>query len=191
MARPVSATDDEILNASQQVLKRRGLDGFSVSEVARELGLSRTAITLRFKSADELKRTLITRNAESFEARVLALDIRQGAAGLLAIAELIGGMAGGRDNFSNFMMRYTSNVQDPILVKLEERRGEILRTAIARAMPETAITRDDAVDAFMAHITGSLMNWHTQGDLDGRQFLHKRAMNWIRLVGIPVEEDQG
>lgn len=191
MARPLSATDDEILSASQQVLKRRGLDGFSVSEVARELGLSRTAITLRFKSADELKRTLIKRNAESFEARVMTLDIRQGASGLLAIADLIGGMAGGRENFSSFMMRYTANVQDPILLQLEEKRGEILRIAIAKAMPETAIAREEAVDAFMAHLTGSLMNWHTQGDLDGRQFLRKRAMNWIRLVGIPVEEEQG
>jgi AcrR family transcriptional regulator len=191
MARPLSATDDEILGAAQLVLTRRGLDGFSVSEVARELGLSLTAISLRFKSTDELKRTLIKRNAESYEARVLALDVKEGAAGLLAIADMIGTMAGGRINFSSFMMRYTANIQDPILLQLEERRGEILRSAVARAMPKTAIDKGDAVDAFMAQLTGSLLNWQTRSEPDARQFLHNRALNWIRLAGIPVEKEQG
>lgn len=191
MARPLSATDDDILGAAQLVLTRRGLDGFSVSEVARELGLSRAAITLRFKSGDELKRTLIKRSAESFEALIAALDIEEGAAGLLAVAGMIGAMAGDRGNFSTFMMRYTANVKDPVLLQLEERRGEILRSAVARAMPETAIRKEDAVDAFMAQLTGSLMNWQTRSGPDARQFLIDRARNWIRLAGIPVEKEQG
>lgn len=191
MARPLSATDDEILGAAQLVLTRRGLDGFSVSEVARELGLSRTAITLRFKSGDELKRTLIKRNAERFDTLVSALDIEEGAAGLLAVAGMIGALAGGRGNFSSFMTRYTANIQDPILLQLEERRGEILRAAVARAMPKTAINKEDAVDAFMAQLTGSLLNWQTRSGPDARQFLLDRALNWIRLAGIPVEKEQG
>lgn len=191
MARPLSATDDEILGAARQVLARHGLDGFSVSKVARNLGLSRAAITLRFKSADELKRTLMKRDANSFESLFLSLKLDQGASGLLTIADMIGKMVGGRDSFSNFMMRYTTNMQDPVLLQLEERRGEILRSTIARAMPETAIDKSDAVDAFMAHLTGSLMHWHSGSDLDARQFLCKRVRNWLHLVGIPVEEEQG
>lgn len=188
MARPLSATDDEILGAAQQVLAQHGLDGFSVSEVARKLGLSRAAITLRFKSSDELKRTLVKRNADSFEAMFRSLEVDQGASGLLAIVDMIGGMVGGRNNFSSFMMRYTANLQDPVLLQLEERRGEILRSIIARAMPETGIDKADAVDAFMAQLTGSLMYWQSGSDLDARQFLRKRVLNWLRLVGIPLEE---
>ncbi len=191
MARPLSATDDEILQAAQQVLMRRGLNGFSVSEVARELGLSRTAITLRFKSADALKRTLIKRNAKSFEARIASLRVERGAAGLLLIADMIGQMVGGRENFSSFMMRYTANVKDPILLELEEQRGVILRSCVARAMPETAIATEDAVDAFMAHLTGSLLNWQTRTESDAREFLRRRVRNWLALVGIPIEEEQG
>jgi AcrR family transcriptional regulator len=49
MARPLSATDEDILQSAQQVMRRRGFEGFSLSEVAREVGLTRTAIALRFK----------------------------------------------------------------------------------------------------------------------------------------------
>lgn len=191
MARPLSATDEEILETAQKVLQRRGLDGFSVSEVAREVGLSRTAITLRFKSGDELKRTLVRRGAAEYEARVMALDAKQGSAGLLAIAEMIGEMAGTRDNFSSFMLKYTSNIKDPILLRLEERRGQILREAIAKAMPETAIDKNDAADAFMAHVTGSLLSWQSSDMPNGRQFLRERTLSWLQLVGIPIDEGQG
>ncbi|CAN7630548.1 TetR/AcrR family transcriptional regulator [Phenylobacterium sp. LjRoot225] len=191
MARPLSATDDQILEAAQEVLLRRGLDGFSVSEVAREVGLSRTAITLRFKSGDELKRTLVRRRVAQYEAQVMALDVEQGSAGLLAIVDMIAEKAGSRDKFSSFMLRYTSNIKDPILLELEQRRGQILRTAIAKVMPETAIDKSAAVDAFMANITGSLLNWQPSHDMDARQFLRERTFNWLRLVGIPVDEAQG
>jgi AcrR family transcriptional regulator len=190
MARPLSATDDEILDAAQHVMARRGPDGFSVSEVAREVGLSRTAISLRFKNGEELKRTLMKRNAAEFEARVRALDVRKGAAGLLAIADMIGRLVGSRDQFSGFMLRYTVKVKDPIHLELEERRGEILRTTIAKAMPETAIDKRAAADAFMAHLTGSLLSWQTSDQPDAGQFLRERVLNWLRLVGIPVEEGQ-
>jgi AcrR family transcriptional regulator len=127
MARPLSATDDEILQSAQQVMHRRGFEGFSLSEVAREVGLTRTAIALRFKSTDELKRTLIKRSMADFEARLADLELQQGAASLLAIADRIAEMAGSQDKFSGYMLRFSSNIKDPVLLEVEERRGMILR----------------------------------------------------------------
>jgi AcrR family transcriptional regulator len=188
MARPLSATDEDILQSAQQVMRRRGFDGFSLSEVAREVGLTRTAIALRFKSTDELKRTLIRRNMENYEARLADLKLEQGAAGLLAIADRVAEMAGSRDNFSGYMLRFSSNIKDPVLLEIEERRGMILRRAITTAMPETAIDRQAAADVFMAHLTGSLINWQTSDEANARAFIRQRVMNWLRLAGIPCGE---
>jgi AcrR family transcriptional regulator len=187
MARPLSATDDEILQSAQQVMHRRGFEGFSLSEVAREVGLTRTAIALRFKSTDELKRTLIKRSMADFEARLADLELQQGAASLLAIADRIAEMAGSQDKFSGYMLRFSSNIKDPVLLEVEERRGMILRRAITAAMPETAIDRQAAADVFMAHLTGSLFNWQTSDEASARHFIRKRVMNWLRLAGIPCE----
>lgn len=189
MARPLSATDDEILEAAQQVIARRGPDGFSISEVAREVGLSRAAITLRFKG-DELKRVLMNRYVDVFDANLQALNIERGSAGLLAIAEQIATNAASQGRFSSFMLQYSANIQDAIALEMERKRGQILRAAIAKAMPETAIELEAAVDAFMAHITGSLLYWQTSDAPDARRFLRDRTLNWLRLAGIAVDEGQ-
>ena len=68
----------------------------------------------------------------------------------------------------------------------------VLRELLARAMPGTAIDRDDAVDAFMAHLVGTLVAWQSRDDVDLRLFLRQRTMAWIRLAGISFEEvDRG
>jgi AcrR family transcriptional regulator len=189
MARPLTASDDQILDAAYNVLRRRGADGFTVSEVARDVGLSRTAITLRFKSGDELKRLLLQRQIKQFKAHIDALTITRGGAGLLVIADMLGGMIGGRDRFSHFMMQYLPANADSELVGLEERRGKLLRDAIGAAMPETAIDRAAAIDAFMAHITGTVLYWQLSEGADIKQFLRQRTLNWLKLSGIPVDED--
>jgi AcrR family transcriptional regulator len=190
MARPLSATDDQILDAARGLAARRGPDGFTISEVARDIGLSRTAITLRFSCTEDLKLTLMKRVVGAFEARVQALEIEQGAAGLLAIADMIGEMAGDQVRFSGFMLRYAASVQDPVLLEIEERRARVLRSALMSAMPETAIDKSAAVDAFMANVTGSLLNWQTSDEADARAFLRKRTLNWLRLAGIPCDDER-
>jgi AcrR family transcriptional regulator len=189
MARPLSASDDQILDIAYDVLRRRGADGFTVSEVAREIGLSRAAITLRFKSGEELKRILLQRQIKQFKVHIDALTIRRGGAGLLAIAEMIGGMIGGRDRFSHFMMRYLPANTDSELFRMEEQRGKLLRDAVGAAMPETAIGKAAAIDAFMAHITGTLLYWQLSEGADVKAFLRKRTLNWLKLSRIPVVED--
>jgi AcrR family transcriptional regulator len=188
MARPLSASDDEILNAAQQVLQRRGADGFTVSEVAREIGLSRTAITLRFKSGDELKRILVQRQIVQFKSHIDSLTVTQGGAGLLAIAEMIGGMLGGRDRFSHYMMRHLPANADSDMVAMEQQRSKLLRDAIGAAMPETAIGKAEAIDAFMTHITGSILYWQLSDAADVKAFLRQRTLNWLKLCGIPTDE---
>lgn len=188
MARPLSVTDEEILDVANRVIAMRGPEHFSVSEVAREVGLSRAAITLRFHSAEDLKRLLMQRRAEQFDRLLASLEIKRGAEGLLAIAELIGAKAGSRNGVANFMLRMSRNIHDPVLLELEERRGESLRSVIGQAMPRTAIEHSAAVDAFLAHLSGSLLQWQASEEPDGRRFLRDRTFDWLRLAGVPLNE---
>jgi AcrR family transcriptional regulator len=187
MARPISASDEEILEAASAVMARRGADGFSVAEVAREIGLSRAAITFRFKSAEDLRARVLDRFSTSFEKRLATLRGEPGAAGLLEIAEFVGRLAGGQRGFSAFLLNYTANMQNDAQRRMEVRRGEVLRAAIARVMPPLAIPRDAAVNAFMAHVTGSLMAWYSFDTPDAGAFLRERTEHWLVLTGIVVE----
>lgn len=188
MARPQTVSDDEILNAAEQVLDMLGADRFSISEVARQLGLSRAAITFRFPGPDELRRLALARKVARMEKHISEWEIATGAAGLLEIACRIGRMAGGSAGFARSMMRYRNNLDDPFAREMELHRGDIVRAAIAKAMPETVVSRTEAVDAFMANITGSLMAWQATSDSDAETFLRDRTLVWLRMTGIAEDE---
>lgn len=188
MARPLSATDDEILDAACAVVARRGSDGFTLSEVARDVGLSRAALILRFQSADDLKRSSLQRLADRFDDRINAVAFEPGARGLLALADAIGGMIGGRENLTTFMFELNANMRDPELAMIEEQRGDTLRRAIARILPPLPVSAADAANAFMANLTGSIMQWQTTGDGNAARFLRERTVIWLTLAGIPVDE---
>lgn len=184
MARPISASDEDILRAASAVMARRGPDGFSVAEVAREVGLSRAAITFRFKGVEDLRARVLDQFTASFEDILTTLRAEPGAPGLLEIAELVGRLAGGQQKFSAFLLDYSANMQDAARRRMEERRGEALRAAVAQVMPPLAIPREAAVNAFMAHVTGSLMAWHSDDQPDAAAFLRERTRNWLILTGV-------
>src|SRR3546814_18353177 len=68
-----------------------------------------------------------------------------------------------------FRSRFTSRASDPVLFELEVRRGESLRAVIRRAMPKTALAHDAAIEAFSAHLTGSLMHWQASEEPEDRK----------------------
>lgn len=189
MARPQTVSDDEILDSAERVLDQLGPDRFSISEVARQLGLSRAAVTFRFPGPDELRRLALARKVARMEQHISEWEIAPGPAGLLEIACRIGRMAGGRAGFARSMLRYSDNLDDPHAREMELHRGDIVRAAIAKAMPETAVSRTEAIDAFMANITGSLVSWQAMLDIDAETFLRQRTLVWLRLTGIADGEE--
>lgn len=184
MARPMSVTDEEILEAAHAVMARCGSDGFTVSEVARRVGLSRAAITHRFKGVEELRILLLKQMSHTFEDALAQLKGEPGAAGLVEIAEFVGGWTGMRTNFTAYMLDYSANIAAGAGVAAEVRRGEALRTAVAHVMPPLSVGPTAAVDAFMAHLIGSLFAWQSTDQSDAADFLRERTQEWLKLAGI-------
>jgi AcrR family transcriptional regulator len=187
MARPLSATDEQILNAAMMVLRRHGVAGLTVSEVAREIGLSRAALHLRFDNAGGLQRALFARLEANFSAMMAMCTTAPGSTALLEIAERIGQLTGGRNNLAR-EMAYPDGDDAAIAREFAKRRGDILMRAIQRAMPPTAIDPLAAAHAFRSHITGSLMAWQASEEPDAQLFLRERTLDWLRLVGLPAPE---
>ncbi|WP_340588987.1 helix-turn-helix domain-containing protein [Erythrobacter alti] len=191
MARPLSVTDEEIFDAAQNVMAQSGPAGFSISEVARQVGLSRAAITFRFEGPDQLKRATFARAIAFMEKEVATWTIEEGSEGLLEIASRIGRMVGGRENFGSFMMRFSENLDDPAGIEMEQQRGEVVRAAVGRAMPETCVTKAEAIDAFMANISGALLSWRASSGEDAEDFMVARTKVWLRLAGLMPEAKTG
>ena len=189
MARPFTATDDEILTAARKVITLRGPDAFSIAEVANEVGLSRAAIILRFKSTHALKVASLEKMVQQFAAVLATLPQTPSGDNVLRLAAFIGSYMRSRESslrfFSNY---YSSNVHDRELLQLERRRGDALHAAISRVMPETAIDHEATVIAFRAHLTGSIIAWLSLDDPDSRRYIVMRSTEWLGLAGIPFSK---
>jgi AcrR family transcriptional regulator len=188
MARTPTVSDDEIFDAATKVIRLRGVNAFTLSEVAAETGLSRAAIILRFKSTRALKADILTRMIEEFGERLSQLPKTPSGDHLLAVAAFIGETVGSRESSASFFSSYAANVEDPQLVALEKKRGEMLRQAITRVMPETSLEHESAVALFTAHLTGCIISWLGSETEDPRGFLVQRTREWLRLVGLPFED---
>jgi len=188
MARPFTASDDEILLAARNVISRRGPEAFSIAEVASEVGLSRAAIILRFKSTQALKVASLNKMVEQFAAALESLPQTPGGDNLLRLAAFIGGHVRSRESSARFFASYSANIRDRELLKLEVRRGEALHTAISNVMPPVAIDHNSAVAAFSAHLTGSIVAWLGRDDPDSRRYLVVRTKEWLKLAGIRFNE---
>ena len=188
MARTPTVSDEEIFAAAARVMGERGVDGFTISDVAAATGLSRAAIILRFESTRALKITLLTRQIEAFTRALAELPQTPSGNSLLAISAFIAGKQGNPVGQASFFSNYAVNMQDAELAALEKRRGEVFHAAIARAMPETRLDKSAAVTEFVTHLTGSIISWIGSGSADPRRFMLARTRNWLTLAGIPCDD---
>lgn len=188
MARTPTVSNEKILEAAYRVLDERGVDAFTVSDVAAATGLSRAAIILRFKSTRALKITLLSKRIEQYSRALADLPRTPSGNHLLEIAGFIGGNLGSRKGQSSFFNNYAINMQDPELAALEKKRGEAFHRAISRVMPATLIDQPSAVTEFVAHLSGSIISWIGADDEDPRQFLIARSKKWLALAGIPFDD---
>ncbi len=190
MARPQLASDDEILQAALAVISRRGPDSFTLSEVAAKVGLSRAAIILRFKSTQALKIKLLTRMVEHFVKSLETLPTSPGGDNLIEVAAFIGGIIPHRANLASFFVVYSGNIKDELLAELERKRGNALSEAVSRVTPKVSIAHDSAVRAFMAHLSGTILDWQALDDTDAKAYMVERTKEWLTLAQIPYGEDR-
>jgi AcrR family transcriptional regulator len=190
MGRPFTASDEEVLHAARTVMSRRGPEAFSIAEVANEVGLSRAAIILRFKSTRALKAasmaTIVDQFIAALDATLAGFDKSPGGDNLLRLAAFIGRAMHSRESSARYFATYSTSVQDHELAELDVRRGEALHNAISSVMPATAIDHESAVKAFAAHLTGNIIAWLGSSDPDSRRHLVMRTNEWLKLARIPV-----
>lgn len=184
MARPQTLSDDEIIEGAMRVIRRAGYDRFTLSEVARETGLSRPAILKRFKSAQALKVIVSKHAVDAFVARLDALPVERSGDGLLALVDFMGSMTRTHTGVARFFARHRGNLTNPALAAIERRRGKAWIDAIEARMPKTQLKRHDAARGFAALLSGAVMQWQNMPGANGAAYLRERAEDWLVLARI-------
>ena len=85
---PRSLNDARILDTTLDLVRNRGIDGFTVDDIADKARLNRTTIFRRFGTKDEVLKRMITREIDNFRDQMAGLTTA-GKDGLTAIVECV------------------------------------------------------------------------------------------------------
>ncbi len=118
MPRPKLKSDDEVLEAATVVLKRCGPIEFTLSGVAKEVGLSRAALIQRFTNRDTLLVRMMERGVEQVRHYLNAIPIGAGPQGLWEFLQVLVRSMNTRNDFSvNYLISWYE-LQVPELARL-------------------------------------------------------------------------
>ncbi len=190
MARPKHASDQQVLSAAHRIYSERGHRGFTLSELARDVDLSRAALIQRFGNVESLRMRLARERAGRLRQLLAELPVERSGDALIALAAFIGSMVEGRSGLASYMQAVQADLDDAELIHVEKERGAALSEAVACRMPELPIDNQSAALAFRAHLAGSLMQWQVEErPISARDFLVERTREWLRLVRLPFGDE--
>ena len=161
MARPRTHSDDDILLAAQAVLLRRGPGGFTLSDAASEVGMSRPALIQRVGSREALMRAIAVREVQQTQDWLASLPEGQGIAALWtfikAAVRSMGPEADGK--FDARIALASVELGDAELAASGAERHRLVQQAIAARLPEGI--RDPGGLSLALHglMAGAVLQW--------------------------------
>ena len=157
MARPKLKSDDEVLDAANAVLKRRGPLEFTLNDVGEEVGLSRAALIQRFTNKETLLHRMSERDVKRVREELAKLPATAGPQGVWQFLQvLVRGMGRGYDFSVNALITWYET-QHPDLRRLAARRARYVRDAIRQRLPEDA--PPNAAVLLHSVLIGASMQW--------------------------------
>ena len=157
MPRSKLKSDDEVLEAATVVLKRRGPTEFTLSDVAKEVGLARATLIQRFTSRDVLLVRMMERNVAQVRAHLDRMPSEVGPESAWAFLEaLVRGMGTDYEFSVNVLISWYET-QVPELRRLAAERNRLVQEAIRKRLPPDM----PASASVLLHgiITGAAMHW--------------------------------
>ncbi|WMN44854.1 macrolide-binding transcriptional repressor MphR(A) [Escherichia coli] len=160
MPRPKLKSDDEVLEAATVVLKRCGPIEFTLSGVAKEVGLSRAALIQRFTNRDTLLVRMMERGVEQVRHYLNAIPIGAGPQGLWEFLQVLVRSMNTRNDFSvNYLISwYELQVPELRTLAIQRNRAVVGSASDCPSAPAAAELLLHSV------IAGATMQWAVDPD---------------------------
>lgn len=181
MARPRTHSDDAILSAAQAVLLRKGPGGFTLSDAAAEVGMSRPALIQRFGNREQIMQAIALREVEQTRDWLSTLPQGRGQGALWSFLKAAArSMGPGQEaTFDARVALAAVEAGDPHLAASGAERHRLVQEAIAARLPEG--TRDPAALSLAIHglMAGAVLQWLFTRDAPMRDVLLVRLGDFM------------
>ena len=161
MPRRKTLSDEEILDRALPVMGRAGPAGFTLTDLADEIGLSPATLLQRFGSKRALVERAFARDNERFARWVADLPEGRGVAATLAVyraaTEAFHDVPD--SELADHLLWLREDIRDPTFNALARARFALFRAAILKRLPRTRLPRQEVARLLDAQCHGAIMQW--------------------------------
>jgi AcrR family transcriptional regulator len=161
MPRRKSISDEEILERALPVIARAGPAGFTLADIAREIGLSPATLLQRFGDKKSLVARAFAQDNVRFERWIADLPEGKGEEAVLAVyrAATEAFHADPDPELADHLLWLREDIRDPVFNALARARFALFRAAILERLPPTHLPANEVAQLLDAQLHGALIQW--------------------------------
>ncbi|MBL8770360.1 MAG: TetR/AcrR family transcriptional regulator [Phenylobacterium sp.] len=183
MPRKKSISDEAILERALPLMAAAGPAGFTLADVARDVGVSPATLLQRFGDKQTLVARAFAHDNVRFTAWVAGLPDGVGSEVVIGIYTDATRLFGDNPSLADHLLWLREDIRDPAMNRLARERFALFRDAIVRRLPPLPIPAERAAALLDAQHHGALVQWamDPQGSL--ADHVRQSLTDWFRLAG--------
>jgi TetR/AcrR family transcriptional regulator, macrolide resistance operon repressor len=184
MARHKSISDEEILERALPVIARAGPAGFTLADVAAEIGLSPATLLQRFGDKKTLTTRAFARDNERFARWIAELPEGRGVAATLAVyrAATEGFHEDPDPELADHLLWLREDIRDPVFNALARARFALFRAAILKRLPPLRLPAEEVARLLDAQCHGAIIQWAIEPKGSLTDYVMKSLAAVLRLA---------
>jgi AcrR family transcriptional regulator len=184
MPRRKLISDDEILDRALTIMTRAGPGGFTMVDVAREVGVASATLFQRFGDKQTLIERAFARDNDRFVAWLEALPGGVGADVVVQVYGEATKVFGDNPSLADHLLWLREDIRDPALNRLARDRFRLFRAMIVKRLPPMPIPPDRAAELLDAQYHGAAVQWALEPRGRLADFVTRSLRDCFRLCGL-------
>jgi AcrR family transcriptional regulator len=184
MPRRKLISDEEILDRALPIIAQAGPGGFTMADIAKDVGVSPATLFQRFGDKQTLVERVFARDNDRFVAWLESLPEGVGADVVVRIYADSTNLFGDSANLADQLLWLREDIRDPALNRLARRRFALFRAMIVKRLPPMPIPPERAANLLDAQYHGALVQWAMEPHGRLADFVSASLTDCFRLCGL-------
>jgi AcrR family transcriptional regulator len=184
MPRHKSISDEDLLDRALPVMARLGPSGYTLADIAREVGVSPATLLQRFGDKQTLTERAFSRDNERFVVWLKSLPEGTGADAVVRIYGEATKLFGDNPSLSDHLLWLREDIRDPGFNRLALHRFKLFRAEILKRLPKMPIPAATAARLLDAQYHGAVIQWALEPRGKLVDFVMRNLRDWFRLGGF-------